>query len=111
MASAAGEEGGAATGPVNTARPCQLVVHNKAGETVAAGVSAQSFMDFKRKCGKGTAVIVQLDCGEEVMIETCKLFKKLPRGSTYKARLLRRTTVIPAELAEEASGYQVWVET
>ena len=61
--------------------------------------------------GKGTAVIVQVDCGEEVMIETCKLFKKLPCGSTYKARLLRRTTVIPAELAEEASGYQVWVET
>ena len=61
--------------------------------------------------GKGTAVIVQLDCGEEVMIETCKLFKKLPRGSTYMARLLRRTTVIPAELAEEASGYQVCVET
>ena len=56
-------------------------------------------------------MIVQLDCGEEVMIETCKLFKKLPRGSTYKARLLRRTAVIPAELAEEASGYQVCVET
>ena len=56
-------------------------------------------------------MIVQLDCGEEVMIETCKLFKKLPCGSTYKARLLRRTAVIPAELAEEASGYQAWVET
>ena len=51
-------------------------------------------------------MIVQLDCGEEVMIETCKLFKKLPCG-----RLLRRTAVIPAELAEEASGYQVCVET
>ena len=61
--------------------------------------------------GKGTAVIVQLDCREEVMIETCKLFKKLPRGITCKALLLRRTAVIPTELADEASGYQVWVET
>ena len=76
-------------------RPCRLSVHNKAGDLVRA-VTADSFMEFKRKCDQNTAVIVELTCGEEVFVESCKLFKRLPRGATYRARLLQRTSAIPA---------------
>ena len=109
---AAGEDDRPATSAAGktVGKPCRLVVYNRAGEVVGAGVSAQSFMDFKRHCGKRTAVIVELDCGEEVFVETCTLFKRLPRGATYRARLLQRTSQIPDGLAREASGHNVWVE-
>ena len=108
---AAGEDGSATTSAGKTVgKPRRLVVFSRAGEEVGDGVSAQSFMDFKRHCGKGTAVIVELDCGEEVFVETCTLFKRLPRGATYRARLLQRTSQIPDGLAREASGHNVWVE-
>ena len=90
-------------------RPCRRVVYNKAGD-VAGAVTADSFMEFKRKCDQNTAVIVELTCGEEVFVESCQHFKRLPRGATYRARLLQRTSAIPAELAQEAIGCQVWVE-
>ena len=106
---AAGEDDSAASSAAGktVGKPCRLVVYNRAGEVVGDGVSAQSFMDFKRHCGKRTAVIVDLD---EVFVETCTLFKRLPRGATYRARLLQRTSQIPDGLAREASGHNVWVE-
>ena len=109
-----GEEiSAAAARSINPARRlCELTVYNKAGAVLGA-VTADSFMDFKRKCGKHIAVIVELQCGEEVkeiMVDTCKLLRRFPRGATYRARLLRRTSVIPAELAQEATGCQVWAE-
>ena len=108
--SAAGDGDSAPASPANASRKTQLTVYNKAGDLVAAGVTADSFMDFKRKWGTNTAVVVELECGEEIFVSTCKLFKRLPRGATYQARLLRRTSAIPDELAREATGCHVWKE-
>ena len=36
--------------------------------------------------------------------------EKLPMGATYKARILKKTTAIPKELAQDAVGCSVWVE-
>ena len=109
---AAGEDDSAATSAAGktVGKPCRLVVYNRAGEVVGDGVSAQSFMDFKRHCGKSTAVIVELDCGEEVFVETCTLFKRLPRGATYRARLLRKADIIPDGPAHGPGDHTVWVE-
>ena len=90
-------------------RPCRLSVHNKAGDLVRA-VTADSFMEFKGTCDQNTAVIVELACGEAVFVESCKHFKRLPCGAAYRARLLQRTSAIPAELAKEAIGRQVRVD-
>ena len=109
--SAAGDGDSALASPVNASRKTQLTVYNKAGDLVAAGVIADSFMDFKRKWGKNTAVVVELECGEEIFVSTCKLFKRLPRGATCRARLLQRTSARRAELVQEAGGCHVWVET
>ena len=49
-----------------------------------------------------------LDCGEEIFMDTCKLFKRLPRGACYTALLLKSPTSIPEGL--EAKGPDVWVE-
>ena len=87
---------------------CQLIVYNRAGEMVG-GITAETFMEFRRQYGKNIAVVVELQ-GEEVLVETYRLLRKFPRGGTYRARLLRKTNVIPDELAQEASGCQVWVE-
>ena len=107
-----GEEDSPASNPVNTpGKTCQLVVYNKAGEVIGAGIAADSFMDFNRRFGRNTAVLVELaTCGEEIFVSTCKLFKRLPRGATYRARLLQRTSAIPAQLTQGASGCHVWVE-
>ena len=67
-------------------------------------------MAFRRRCGKGAAVVVELTCGEEIMVDTVGLLRKLPRGAIYKARLLRRTTEIPEGLENEAAGNNIWVE-
>ena len=68
-----------------------------------------NFMVVKRQCfGKGSALLVELDCGEEIMVDTVKLFRKLPRDVVYRARLLRRTTSRPQGL--EHAGCNVWVE-
>ena len=109
---AAGEDDSAATSAAGktVGKPCRLVVYNKAGDVVGADVTADSFMDFKRLRGKHTAMVVELTCGEEIFVSTCKLFRKLPRGATYRARLLHRTSQIPDGLAREASGHNVWVE-
>ncbi len=84
-----------------------LTVFNKANEVVADGLTPESFVRFKGRWGKGCAVLVMLDCGEELIVDTCKLFRCLPTAR-YKARLLARTFGIPDGLAAE--GHDVWVE-
>ena len=54
------------------------------------------------------ALIVTLDCAEEIFLDTCKLFRRLPRGACYRARLLKQPTSVPEGL--EAKGHDVWVE-
>ena len=85
-----------------------LTVVDKAKEIVVDGLTAESFMAFKRKCGKGCGVLVSLDCGEEILVDSCKLFRKLPQGAHYNARLLKRATTIPEGI--DAKGQHVWVE-
>ena len=77
---------------------------------MADGVTAETFVAFKRHCGKGAVALVELTCGSEILVDTVKLFKKLPRGANYKARLLRKTTEIPKGLGNEVARSDVWVE-
>jgi len=84
-----------------------LSILNKEGIVVAESVTPNKFIAFKRQYGKGCAVMVELACGEEVLVDTVKLLRRLPK-SIYKARLLQRVTVIPKEL--DCSGRDVWVE-
>ena len=87
-------------------------VINSKGECAAEALTPQSFVDFKKRCaeeGLGrAALIVTLDCGEEIFMDTCKLFERLPRGACYTALLLKSPTSIPEGL--EAKGPDVWVE-
>ena len=73
------------------------------GECVADALTAQSFVDFKKRCAEEgfgrVALVVTLDCGEEIFMDTCKLFKRFPRGACYTARLLKSPTSIPEGLA------------
>ena len=89
-----------------------LRIINSKSECVAEALTPQSFVDFKRRCaneGLGrVALIVMLDCGEEIFMDTCKLFRRLPRGACYTARLLKKPTSIPEGL--EAKWPDVWVE-
>ena len=66
-----------------------LRVINSKSECVAEVLAPQSFVDFKRRCvneGVGQiALVVTLDCGEELFMDTCKLFRRLPRGACYSA--------------------------
>ena len=72
----------------------------------------QNFVDFKRRCARAglgrVALNVTLDCAEEIFLDTCKLFRRLPRGACYTARLLRSPTSVPESL--KAKGHVVWVE-
>ena len=87
-------------------------VINSNSECVADALTAQSFVDFKKRCAEEgfgrVALFVTLDCGEEIFMDTCKLFKRLPRGACYTALLLKSPTSIPDGL--EAKGPDVWVE-
>ena len=86
-------------------------VINSNSECMADALTAQSFVDFKKRCGEEgfgrVALVVTLDCGE-IFMDTCKLFKRLPRGACYTARLLKSPTSIPEGL--QAKGHDVWVE-
>ena len=86
----------------------RVTVVNREGEVVADDVTATNYMAFKRQCGKGSALLVELDCGEEIMVDSVKVFRKLPDDAVYRARLLRRTTSRPRGL--EHAGCNVWVE-
>ena len=85
-----------------------LTVTNKQNEVLATTLSTGSFMAFKKKIGKGCAVLVRLDCGEEILVDTCKIFRKLPSGGHYSARLLKRATKVPEGV--DAKNHTVWVE-
>ena len=87
---------------------CQLSVVDKAGNVVAEGVTPEKFAAFKKQQGRGSAVVVQLHCGEEIFVDTVQLLRRFPRGVVYKARLLRRVVKPPASL--DATGHTVWVE-
>jgi len=82
-----------------------LCVTNKQNEVLATTLSAGSFMALKKKIG---AVLVTLDCGEEILVDTCKVFRKLPSGAHYSARLLKRATKVPEGVG--AQNHTVWVE-
>ena len=90
-----------------------LRIINSKSECVAEALTAQSFVDFKKRCaeeGLGrVALVVTLDCGEEIFMDTCKLFRRLPRGACYTARLLKKPTSVPEGL--EVMGHDVWMET
>ena len=85
---------------------------NSKSECVADVLTAQSLVDFKKRCAEEgfgrVALVVTLDCGEEIFMDTCKLFKRLPRGACYTALLLKSPTSIPDGL--EAKGPDVQVE-
>ena len=87
-------------------------VINSNSECMADALTAQSVVDFKNRCAEEgfgrVALVVTLDCGEEIFMDTCKLFKRLPRGACYTALLLKSPTSIPDGL--EAKGPDVWVE-
>ena len=89
-----------------------LRVINSKSECVAEALTPQSFVDFRKRCAKEglgrVALVVTLDCGEEIFLDTCKLFRRLPRGACYTARLLTSPTSVPEGL--EAKGHDVWVE-
>ena len=87
---------------------CVLTIVNKGGDIVAQGVTAQTFAAFKKQQGSGSAVLVKLDCGEEILVSTVRLLRRFPRGAEYRARLLRR---VPKPLASlNATGHIVWAE-
>ena len=61
-----------------------LRIMSSKSECVADALAAQSFVDFKKRCAEEgfgrVALVVTLDCGEEMFMDTCKLFKRLPQG-------------------------------
>ena len=89
-----------------------LRISNCKSECGADAGTAQAFIDFKKRCAEEgfgrVALVVMLDCGEEIFMDTCKLFKRLPWGARYTARLLKSPTSIPEGL--QAKGHDVWVE-
>ena len=89
-----------------------LRITNSKSECVAEALTPQPFVDFKRRCvneGVGRiALVVTLDCGEELCMDTRTLFRRLPRGACYTARLLKKPTSVPEGL--EVMGHDVWVE-
>ena len=89
-----------------------LRISNSKSECVADALTAQSFVDFKKRCAEEgfgrVALVVTLDCGEEIFMDTCKLFRRFRRGACYTARLLKKPTSVPEGL--EVKGHDVWME-
>ena len=89
-----------------------LRVINSKSECVADALTPQSFVDFKKRCAEEgfgrVALVVTLDCGEEIFMDTCQHCKRLARGACDRARLLKSPTSILEGL--EAKGHDVWVE-
>jgi hypothetical protein len=85
-----------------------LRVVNKAGEVLADGVTADTFTRSRKEWGKGCAVLVQLDCGQELLVDTAKLMRRLPKGAEYTARLMQRIPRPPKNI--DCEGHAVWVE-
>ena len=61
-----------------------LRIINSKSKCVADALTAQSFVDFKKRCaeeGLGrVALVVTLGCGEEIFMDTCKLFRRPPHA-------------------------------
>ena len=87
---------------------CQLSVVDKLGSIIAEGVTPETFAAFKKQQGRGSAVVVELHCGEEIFVDTVQRLRRLPRGAMYQARLLRRVVKPPGSL--NAAGHTAWVE-
>ena len=87
---------------------CKLTIVNQAREVIAEGVVPETFMSFKKAHGKGSAVVVELHCGEEIFVDTMSTLRRLPSDAVYKARLLRRVTKPPESLG--SAGHDVWME-
>ena len=85
---------------------CQLTIVNKTGNVVADGVTPETFMSFKSTRGRGSALIVELHCGEDIFVEIVRALKRLPKKAAYKARLLERVPMPPAGL--DSAGHNVW---
>ena len=89
-----------------------LRISNSKSECGADALTAQSLVDFKKRCAEEgfgrVALVVTLDCGEEIFMDTCKLLKRLPRGACYTARLLKSPRSIPEGL--EVKEHDVWIE-
>ena len=89
-----------------------LQIISSKSECVADALTAQSFVDFKKRCAEEgfgrVALVVTLDCGEEIFMDTCKLFRRLRRGACYTARLLKMPRSIPEGL--EVKEHDVWIE-
>ena len=68
----------------------------------------ETFMSFKKAHGKGSAVVVELHCGEEIFVDTMSTLRRLPSDAVSKARLLRRVTKPPESL--DSAGHDVWME-
>ena len=83
------------------------IINSKSG-CAADALTTQSFVRCAEEGFGWVALVVTLDCGEEIFMDTCKLFKRLPRGACYTARLLKSPTSIPEGL--QAKGHDVWVE-
>ena len=86
---------------------CRLSVVDKLGSIIAEGVTPETFAAFKKQQGRGSAVVVELHCGEEIFVDTVQRLRRFPRD-VYKARLLRRVVKPPESL--NAAGHTVWVE-
>ena len=87
---------------------CQLSVVDKLGSIIAEGVTPETFAAFKKQQGRGSAVVVELHCGEEIFVDTVQRLRRFPRDAMYQARLLRRVVKPPESL--NAAGHTVWVE-
>ena len=87
---------------------CKLTIVNQAREVIAEGVAPETFMSFKKAHGKGSAVVVELHCGEEIFVDTMSTLRRLPSDAVYKARLLRCVTKAPEIL--DSTGHDVWME-
>ena len=74
---------------------------------VGAGVCPENFAAFKKQHGKGSAVVVELHCGEEILVDKVQLLRRLPRDVAYTARLLRR---VPKPPESAPAGHTVWEE-
>ena len=84
---------------------CRLSVVDKLGSIIAEGVTPETFAAFKKQQGRGSAVVVELHCGEEIFVGTVQFLRRFPRD-VYKARLLRRVVKPPASL--NATGHIDW---
>ena len=82
---------------------------NRAGEMVD-GLAAETCMAFRCHCSKGAAPLVEFICRFEILADTARQVRKLPRSASHKARLLRKTVKIPKGPENEAVRSDIWIE-